>query len=412
MRKIILWGLVLTLSASLFACQGQKAYDCQDSIGCVEIAPDAPIRIAYALVTSGSDGAIGTDALRSIELALQSQGGTLLGHPIELVGEDSGCTAAGGEIAATALAADPTIVGVIGPNCSSEATTALPILSQAGLVMISPSTTGPSLTDPATHIDGYARTAHNDKVQAAFAAEFAYNFIGARTASTINDGTIYTVQLVDYFNKRFIELGGTVIYQGQVGPTDTDMSAALTQVAANPPDILFYPVFTAAGGQITLQARTLPALDETNLMGSDGMFIPDFLGIAGTSAAGMYLSSPDFTTFGQPYQDFLVSYEAAYGEKPLTVYHGQAYDATLILLAAIEKIAVVDADGTLHIGRQELRDAVYATRNYEGLTGRLTCTSAGDCANVRIAVYQVISGDPARWNPGNAANSDPKKIYP
>lgn len=411
MRKTILWAVILVISALLAGCQ-EKAYECPDSIGCLEIAPGEPVRIGYALVTSGSDAAIGTDALRSIEMAIQDQGGELLGHPIELTGQDSGCTAAGGEAAATLLAADPTIIGIIGPNCSSEASTALPILSQAGLVMISPSTTGPSLTDPATHIDGYARTAHNDKVQAAFAAEFAYNFVGARTASTIHDGSAYTVQLVSYFNKRFIELGGQVLSEGEVAPDDTDMSAVLAQVSENPPDILFYPVFIAAGGQITLQARALPELDTTLLMGSDGMFIPDFLEIAGASAANMYLSSPDFTTFGQPYRDFLVRYEALYGEKPLTVYHGQAYDATMILIGAIEKIAVSDPDGTLHIGRQELRDAVYATRNYAGLTGSLTCTATGDCANVRIAVYQVITGSPARWNPGSAEDADPKKIYP
>jgi len=55
-------------------------------------------------------------------------------------------------------------------------------------------------------------------------------------------------------------------------------------------------------------------------------------------------------------------------------------------------VAVQDADGTLHIGRQALRDAMYATENFQGLTGVLTCTPTGDCANPTIGVYQYHVG--------------------
>ncbi len=57
---------------------------------------------------------------------------------------------------------------------------------------------------------------------------------------------------------------------------------------------------------------------------------------------------------------------------------------------------------------EALRDALYATKNFKGLTGTLTCDRYGDCADPKIAVYQTISADPAKWNPG----TDPKKIYP
>jgi branched-chain amino acid transport system substrate-binding protein len=88
-------------------------------------------------------------------------------------------------------------------------------------------------------------------------------------------------------------------------------------------------------------------------------------------------------------------------------------------LAAIEKVAVQDADGTLHIGRQALRDALLANKGFVGLPGTLTCNEAvtgkknpGDCGDPHIAVYQILNADPASWNPGTAANANPKKIYP
>lgn len=411
-RLFAIVSLVIIASMLLGACQTKKEFVCEDAIGCIEIAPGAPIRIAYSLVISGADATLGIDSRRGVEIAIDDKGGTLLGHPLELIGEDDLCSAEGGQAAATKLAADQTIVGVIGTNCSSAARAAAPILSDAGFTMISPSNTAPDLTDPAKHVAGYARTAHNDKVQGAVAAEFAYNFLGARTAATIHDGSLYADQLQQVFANRFTELGGQVIFQGAVQPTDTDMSAILTQVAANPPDILYYPIFVAAGGFITAQARQIEALNDTALMGSDGIFTPDFIQAAGKASVGMYLSSPDFAAFGDAYKEFLAKHEAKYGEKPLSAFHAHAYDAAMILFAAIEKVAVVDEDGTIHIGRQALRDAIFATKDFKGLTGNLTCSATGDCADPKIAVYQVISGDPAKWNPGADANSDPKKVYP
>ena len=63
-----------------------------------------------------------------------------------------------------------------------------------------------------------------------------------------------------------------------------------------------------------------------------------------------------------------------------------------MVFAAIEKVAVQDADGTLHIPRQALRDALYATKDFKGLTGNLTCTPTGDCADPKIAVYEFHAG--------------------
>ena len=58
-----------------------------------------------------------------------------------------------------------------------------------------------------------------------------------------------------------------------------------------------------------------------------------------------------------------------------------------MIFAAIEKVAKKGPDGTLHIGRQALRDTLYATKDLKGLTGNITCDQYGDCADPRIAVY-------------------------
>jgi ABC-type transport system substrate-binding protein/ABC-type branched-subunit amino acid transport system substrate-binding protein len=386
-------------------------FECTDAIGCMEIAPGDPIRIAYMFVVSGSDESLGIDTKRGVEMAIDDTP-ELLGHPIELIGEDSQCNAEGGQAAAQKLAADPTVVAVIGTNCSSAARAATPVICEAGLPMISPSNTAPDLTDPAKHLPCYARTCHNDKVQGAAAAEFAYDFLGVRKAATVHDGSIYADQLQQVFAERFQELGGEITAQEAVAPTDTDMRPMLTRIAATEPELIYYPIFISAGGFITAQAKEIPGLEEVNLMGADGMFSPDFLEAAGEAALGIYHSSPDFGAFGDAYQDFLAKHQAKYGEPPLAPFHAHAYDAANIFFAAIEQVAVQEEDGTLHIGRQALRDAVFATKDFQGLTGTLTCDEYGDCADPAIAVYETFDADPASWNPGSAPDSNPRKIWP
>ena len=380
-RTLPLMTLLVIAGLLLAACQPTApAYTCTDSIGCVDIAPDAPVHIAWAMVVSGGDSTLGIDSRRGVEIAVEDKGGTLLGHPIELTGEDTGCNAEGGQAAAQKLVADATIIAIIGTSCSSEARVAAPIISEAGMSMVSASNTAPDLTAPETHSPGYLRTAHNDEVQGAVAAEFAFNSLGVTKAATIHDGSPYAEGLAGVFATRFAELGGEIVSQQAVGPDDTDMRPVLTTIAAASPEFIFYPIFIEAGGFVTAQAKEVPGLEDVGLMGADGMFSPNFLTAAGSAVEGMYHSSPDFSAFTSGYQAFLDKHQAKYGENVLSAFHAHAYDATNMIFAAIEKVAVQDEDGTLHIGRQALRDALFATENFAGLTGNLTCNETGDCA--------------------------------
>ena len=109
-----------------------------DPIGVVKVGPGEPITIAYWLVTSGSDGSLGTDSKRGIEIAIDDMKGKLLGHDIKLIGEDTGCNPEGGQTAATKIAANSAVVVAIGSSCSSEAVPGTPILWKAGIATVSP----------------------------------------------------------------------------------------------------------------------------------------------------------------------------------------------------------------------------------------------------------------------------------
>jgi branched-chain amino acid transport system substrate-binding protein len=383
-----------------------------DPIGVVKIGPGQPITIAYWLVTAGPNSSLGIDSRRGIEIAIDDMHGTLMGHPIRLIGEDSGCNAEGGQTAATKIAANAAVVAAIGSNCSSESVPGGPILWKAGVVTVSPSATAPKLTDPmrGPDYDGWLRVAHNDKIQGAVAANFATKVLHAKSAATIHDGSPYAQGLANAFAENFKKMGGKVTAQEAIQVGDTDMKPVLTRIATGKPDLIYYPIFIAEGGLITRQAKEVSGLAKTTLMGADGLLAPDFAKAAGNSAQGMYLTSPDLTpeAMGATYSKvFLPKYEKKYGQKPTAAFHAHAYDAANMVFAAIKKVGKVSG-GSLYIGRKALRDALFATKNFRGLTGKLTCNKFGDCGDPHIAVYQVVSADPATWEPGK----DPKKVYP
>jgi len=369
-----------------------EPFTCTDAIGCVDIGPTDPIHIAYLLVVAGPNETLGVDSRNGIEIAIDDAGGKILNHDIKFDGEDGGCSAEGGQAAGTKLAADPTIVAVIGTSCSSEARAALPLLSQAGFVVISPSNTAPDLTEAGNpnNYPGYLRTAHNDLIQGAVAAKYAYEAAGIKKAATIHDGSLYADKLQQVFAENFAKMGGTITLQTAVDPNQTDMSSVLADIAAGGPEMIYYPIFLPAGGLIISQAKTTPGLENVLLMGADGLFSPDVVSAAGDAVEGFHVSSSIVS--GPAYDAFKAKYQAKFGTEPISIFHAHAYDAFMMVKAAIEKVAVVDADGTIHIGRQALRDAMFATKGFQGLTGVLTCTPTGDCANPVIGVYEYHKG--------------------
>ncbi len=381
-------------------------FECTDAIGCVEVAPGDPIKIGALQALSGVMAPNGVSDLRAVEVALDDRGRELLGHPIELQSEDSLCSKEGGTTAASKIVADPQIVGIVGPTCSGAAAGAMEVLSEAGLVMLSGSSTAPSLTsvggEPGPDWQpGFLRTAQNDALSGRAAATFAVQRLDVTRAATIDDGDPYTRGLADTFQQVFAELGGEVVQAAVVNKGDTNMQPVLTAVARSGAELLFFPVFRPESDYLVLQAGEVEGLEQITLMSAEGGYEDTFIEAVGEAGVGLHLVIP--TAPAGPARDALISrYETKYGEEPTAVYYAHTYDAANLLLNAIEAVTVQEEDGTLHIGRQALRDALYATEGYEGLTGSLTCDEFGDCGAARFQIMRL--DDPAAGLEGLAAN--------
>jgi branched-chain amino acid transport system substrate-binding protein len=413
-------GVLLLLAA---ACSNKKTGGTTGTpkagpLGAVTVKAGAPIKIAILEAITGDGASLGTDQVRGAQIALDDQGGTLLGHKIELVqvdeagGQSCGTSGPGAEAGQKIAAQKDQIVGVIGSSCSGAAVPAMGILSPLGFTMISGSNTSPFLTtvDGTTpgenHKAGYFRVAHNDTLQGKAAADCALKTLGVSKAATINDGDPYTVGLAQAFAKSFKEAGGQVVDETAVAKTDTDMHAVLTEIASKGADLVFFPIFQPAADFIAKQAKDVSGLSSTAMMAADGVLSDTYVGsksgkfvipeVHDTPKApkgtdrGQYFSGPLPPESGE-YTTFLNTYKQKFGEDPIQAYHAHGYDAFNVMVAAVEKAAVKQSDGSLFIDRQKLRDAVQATKNFKGLTGSLSCDQFGDCASPRIAVFQATA---------------------
>ena len=353
-------------------------------LGTVVVGAGEEIQIRSLEVLTGI-GELGIPRQRAVAMALADYG-PIKGHKVSMgAGLDSLCTAEGGAAAAETVVGDRRVVGIIGTSCSVAAAVASPILSEVGLVMISSSSTSPSLTSDlrgnagSNYHRGYYRTASNDLYLGRAVAEFAYNELGLRRMATIHDGDPYTSGLTGAFAVEFGELGGMVTAVAEVSRGETDMIATLTRVAAGRPEGLFFLLFPKESAQVARQIEQVDGLEELTLISSDSLLL------AAPEAVGVYLTGPELgygnninEATGRSGDELLAAYKERYGEGPTSGYLVHAYDAATLLLRAIEEVAVVGGE-RLYIDRARLREALTDTTGFQGIIGVITCDGFGDC---------------------------------
>ncbi len=399
----------------------------------VVLGPDDPVEIRTLISLTG-ESTLGESLRAGIELAVDHFG-RIHGHEVELGPVvDSMCNPEDGRVGAERIAAEARVLGVIGTSCSASSVVAAPVLTAAGLVMVSPAASSPVLTSDLQgnpgpdHHPGFFRVANNDLNQVRAVARFAYDELGLRRMVTMHDGDVYTTTATRVFEAVFTGLGGEVAFVGVVEKGQTDMTGLLTEFADAGPDGVFMTLFRAEAEHFIPQMRGAEGLEGVTVISGSSALVADVLALP--ESEGVYFAGPpshDGSNFniatGRTAGEALGAYEAAYSEfAHVTPYWAHAYDATTLLLSAIRRAAVpddgnfltrlvgIDDEGTLRISRSELRRAVWDVSNdtalaygtgsggFPGLTGVLACDEYGDCApGIQVVTHHT---DAALTDPG------------
>ncbi len=368
---------------------------CSDPLGCVRVPSGGKMHIAYLLNMPG------LEAMNGAAVAVD-QAGSILGHAILFDGfSRQDCSNVDLQADAAKLLRDASVLAIVGTTCSGEAMAVMPAISAAGFSMVSPSNTNAGLTDPGTA--GYLRVSWSDNEQGSVAAEYARSELGLTKAATIDDGGI-SAGLAQAFVDGFVGSGGTITAEKTIAVGQTDMRTELTDIELGSPGMVYLPVYMPEGGYIVNQAGVILGPPGTvHLMGSDGLRDQSLVLSTGSDLQGFLVTGLDTAQFGAGYPSFVTAYTTKFGTAPADgAYAPFGFDAFNVIKAAIES-AAVDLGGGAHlIGRQALRNALYATSGFPGLTGTITCQPDGDCAATpALGVFQYTPGV-----------DDPSKVWP
>ncbi|MFH1490094.1 MAG: branched-chain amino acid ABC transporter substrate-binding protein [Pseudomonadota bacterium] len=349
-----------------------------DEWGTITIPAGKPIKIGLGAMLTGDYASLGIDIKNGAEMAVQEKG-SIMGHPLELQAEDDGCAGPPSVAIAEKLCNDPLVAGLVGYMCSGGSKPASDIHNKYRVVMISPSSTALELT--ARDVPVFFRTCWNDKIQAKRAAAFALSRKWLQVA-VLHDKSDYGQSLAEDFAENLRTNGGKILAMEGVTRGDKDFSPVLTKIKPLKPQLVYFGGMAAEGVLIARQMKRV-GLRKIHFMSDDGCYTErDFIQAGGTATNGAYV-----TYAKEPDPAWVKKFEGKYG--PRQTFSPQAYDATLILMAAVEKTARKQADGRLLIGKKALRDAV-ADTDIEGVTGRIKYDAYGDRAGSVVVIYKVV----------------------
>lgn len=381
-RTSIVLSAILIASLLLVACQPAAPA----GGGTIKIATQSPL--------SGGQSALGVDIKNGAELALEQLGGPLkdMGFTVQLAPFDDQANPDIGVANAKQIVADPQVLCLVGHLNSGVMIPSSEEYHTAGLVAVSPANTNPNVTDR-NYLE-VNRIVGRDDVQGVVGAEYAQGQ-GVQSVYIIHDKTAYGQGVATFFQKRAQELGMNVAgFEGTEEKANFD--ALITPILSAQPDMVYFGGIYDQAGVFFKQAREKGF--EGIFMGPDGMDSTELAKIAGdTLTAG---GGTVYSTVAGPanvYPDtakFITDFKAKYGADPQP-FSAQAYDSMAICLKGIETAARAK-NGQMPT-RQEVANAVRATKDFKGITGTISFNSKGDLTSAKYFVIRVTSGDPAKW---------------
>ena len=356
------------------------------------------VTVGVNLSLTGADAETANLIKNGILLAIDeanAKGGPAGVHVDVLMLDDGTATAgqydpAQGATNARKMVADPTCVAAIGPMSSTPGKAMSAIFSQGDLATITPTSTNPDITDPKFaslyRPQGkavYFRTVTTDAYQGPNLANYFADIHKVKTMYGLDDSGAYGIGIATAFEKQAQKKGIKLLGHDRLDPKASDYVATLTKIKSLNPQLLYYGGDAQAGVKVAKQGYDI--IPNVIKAGGDGMYGPSILTGAGFPAANGW-----YATVAAPHmmedaklKPFVAKFVAKYGSQP-SDYSITAYDAALVALNAIERVAKKDKTVT----RAAVHEAIQSTR-LETLQGMISFDANGDLSNRIVSIFQV-----------------------
>jgi branched-chain amino acid transport system substrate-binding protein len=347
----------------------------------IDAPQDMVVKIGHAAPLTGGIAHLGKDNENGARLAIDeanTRNIVIDGKKVkfELLAEDDEEKPDRGPIIAQKFI-DAKVAGVVGHLNSGVSIPASTVYAQAGIPMVTGSSTNPKLTEQG--LKTVFRTVGRDDQQGPAIASYLASEYKPNLVAIIDDATAYGEGLGNEVEKTLTTAGVKVLPR-EKGTKDTrDWKAVLTKIKGKKPDAVFYGGMDATAGPLLKQGREL-GLKVVFAFG-DGACTNTMKDLAGDAAEGFVCSQA-----GIPVQaasaKFLADYKVKFNAEPIQ-YSPFTYDSTHVLIAAMQKANSADPAKYL----PEL-----AKTSHNGASGKIEFDEKGDRKNAEMTIFMMKSG--------------------
>jgi branched-chain amino acid transport system substrate-binding protein len=359
---------------------------CLVILGGIEIvAAKAPLPIEIGAIynLSGSQAELDILSSRGALLAVDQMNrkGGVLGKPVRLIMAD-------GESKPTVIAKktaeliekNPSVSALMGLSDTDMVMASAPVAAANRRLFLTSGATSPQLPSLVPKYLFLACFGDND--QAAAGAEWAYQYLSARTAAVLfNSSESYTRLLQGYFQTRFKELGGRVVSMESYTP-DT-MRQSIRRLP-HTVDLVFFSAMPddAPKGAELMRRMGISA----PILGGDGFDSEDMwqkhqeLGnVFFTTHAYLGPDNPD-----PQVASFRKTYVRAYPKSIPTAFAALGYDAARLIMAAVAEAGSSDPD--------DVRRALSGIRRFRGITGSISYPAGSRIPSKSVTILRIERG--------------------
>ena len=258
------------------------------------------------------------------------------------------------------------VLAIIGSQSSKCSNAGAPIAETARIPQLTPWSTNPNVTKGRSFV---FRACFIDPFQGKVVAQFAIGKLKAKSAAVVYDvASDYNKGIAEVFRDEFTRMGGQVVGYETYNTKDTDFSAQLTKVKGANPDILFLPNYF---NEVPLQIQQARKLGLTaTVLGGDGWDNPELVKLGGSVMNGTYFSNHYSPDLDSPIaKAFIAKYQARFKAVP-DAAAALTYDSARLLIQAIAAAGKAEP--------RAIRDALAATKGFQGVTGSITYSGTGD----------------------------------
>jgi len=367
MKRILLSSIIIASLLTTFACQASGGGD--------------KVKIGVFMSMTGDTANFGISSVNGIKMAADevNAAGGINGKQIDLDVQDDRSDPSEAATIVTKFVTQDSVNAILGEVASSRSIAAAPIAQNAKIPMLTPSSTNPEVTRKGDYI---FRSCFIDPVQGAAIAQFAARTLNAKRAGIMVDRkNDYSTGLEKFISQTFTKLGGQMVVTQSYAAGDQDFNAQITSIKGANPDVIFVPGYYGDVALFAKQARdkgiTVP------LVGGDGWDAKQLYEIGGKAIVGSFFSNhySPYDTDPQV-QKFVNDYKARYNSIP-DALAATAYDAAHIMFDAIKRANSLDG--------KAIRDALAATKDFPGVTGKVTFNENRDAVKP-IVMIEVKDG--------------------